>query len=244
MSEIQVSLRDGTPITVRAIEPPELDRIVLRCWPDREVIDRLFAEQGTIGMAAWEGDKNVAQLHCYRVTAPDGKEWAAAEHGPWGGTMGANWWTGSDRVFDGWGQWGPRKTELGLSGPIWCHACFHVGRTPDDSEANQPRYLGQGIGTALCKASIQWAREHRYVAVVAPGSPDGVPEFTSWYGHLPWTTYAELGFRGHPVPPEEVGQLPGWVTGQVHEPIASEIKRALESRPLNEILERVMVLDL
>jgi GNAT superfamily N-acetyltransferase len=237
-------LRDGTLITVQPILRGELDRIVLRCWPDRKTLERLFAEQGTIGMAAWDGKKNVAQLHCYRVTAPDGKEWKAAEHGAMGGSMGANWWTESDRVFEGWGQWGPRKSELGLSGPIWCHACFHVGRTLDDPEANDPRYLGQGIGTALCKASIQWAQEHGYVAVVAPGSPEGVPAFTNWYGHLPWTTYAKLGFHDYPVPLEETGQLPGWAVGDVHEPIASEIKKALESRPLNEILERVMVLEL
>ena len=242
--ETRISLRDGTPITVRAIEPTELDRIVLRCWPDRQTLDRLFTAQGTIGMAAWDGDRNVAQLHCYRVTAPGGKEWQAARHGPGGGAMGANWWTESDRVFDGWGQWGPRKTDLSLSGPIWCHACFHVGRTLDDPEANDPRYLGQGIGTALCKTSIQWAREHGHVAVVAPGAPDGVPEFTSWYGHLPWTTYAKLGFRDYAVPPEEADRLPNWATGGVHEPIASEIKNALQNRLAHEILERVMVLDL
>jgi len=244
MSETLVLLRDGTPIAVRPIQPSELDRVVLRCWPDRAILCRLFRTQGTIGMAAWDGEKNVAQLHCYRVTAPDGKEWTAAEHGPMGGSMGANWWTESDRIFQGWGQWGPRKSELGLFGPIWCHACFHVGRILDDPEANDPRYVGQGIGTALCTASIQWAREHGYVAVVAPGSPEGVPQFTSWYGHLPWTTYARLGFRDYPVPPEETEELPGWATGAVHEPIASEIRKALDSRPLNEILERVMVLDL
>jgi hypothetical protein len=44
---------DGTTITVPPIEPEELDRIVLRCWPDRETLDRLFAKQGTIGMAAF-----------------------------------------------------------------------------------------------------------------------------------------------------------------------------------------------
>jgi len=245
MAETRVSLRDGTPIAVRPIQQDELDRIVLRCWPDRPTIDRLLAVQGTIGMAAWDGEKNVAQLHCYRVTAPYGKEWEWWQgDDPMGGSMGANWWTVSDRVFEGWGQWGPRKTDLGLSGPVWCHACFHVGRTLGDPERNDPRYMGQGIGTALCGASIQWAREHGYVAVVAPGAPEGVPEFTSWYGHLPWTTYAKLGFRDHLVPPEETGQLPGWATGAVHEPIASEIKNALESRPLNEMLERVMVLNL
>ncbi|MDP6114152.1 MAG: GNAT family N-acetyltransferase [Planctomycetota bacterium] len=239
-NETPVSLADGTPISVRAIKPAELDRIVLRCWPERETLDRLFVNQGTIGMAAWEGDKCVAQLHCYQVTAPDGKEWWVGTDGP----MGANWWTDSDRVFEGWGQWGPSKSELGLSGPVWCHACFHVGRTLDDPEENKARYLGRGIGTALCKESIRWAQEHGHVAVVAPGSPHGVPHFTSWYGHLPWTTYAKLGFRDYPVPLAETSQLPGWAKGEVHEPIASEIKDALRTRPVNEILERLMVLDL
>ena len=36
---------DGTPIVVRPIEPGELDRIPLRCWPQRDILDRLFAEQ-------------------------------------------------------------------------------------------------------------------------------------------------------------------------------------------------------
>lgn len=238
MEELQTSLSDGTPITVRAIEPTELDRIVLRCWPDRRALDRLFMAQGTIGMAAWEGDTNVAQLHCYRVTAPDGNEWNQVKE------SGANWWTESDRIFSGWGQWGPSKTELDLSGPVWCHACFHVGRTLDNPEENKPRYLGQGIGTTLCRASVLWAREQGYRAVLAPGAADGLIEFAHWYGHLPCTTYAKLGFRDHPVPPEEVDELPGWVKGEVHEPIASEVRNALASRPIHEILERLMVLRL
>jgi len=297
MKETRISLNDGTPITLLPIQADDLDRIVLRCWPDRATIEQLFADQGTIGIGAWDGEKNVAQLHCYRVTAPGGREWRACD-GPMGGAMGANWWTESDRVFDGWGQWGPRKADLGLTGAVWCHACFHVGRTLetfcaevlegevlaaaskqgwDDerivqeaaapqanftpelvrrvleakrSEAGftsweqESRYFGQGIGTALCRESIRWAKERGYVAVVAPGAPDGLIHFARWYGHMPWTTYAKLGFRDYPVPPDEIDELPGWATGQVHEPIASEIKKALESRPVNEILERVMVLKL
>lgn len=298
MTETQVPLGDGTLISVRPIDRSDLDRVVLRCCPDRRTLDRLISEQGTIGMAAWDGDRNVAQLHCYRVTAPDGKEWQAAEHGAMGGSMGANWWTESDRVFDGWGQWGPSKSELGLSGAIWCHACFHVGMSLetfcaeilekevlpaaqkqqwDDErivrEAAQPEmnltpelvrrvlqavrsapkswsweqqscYFGQGIGTALCTESIRWAREHGYTAVVAPGAADGLVEFARWYGHMPWMTYAKLGFRDYSVSLEETSQLPGWATGHVHEPIASEIKNALQTRPVTDILERVMVLDL
>ena len=91
--------RHEIDITVRPISPEEIDRVPLRCWPDREAIRKLFTRQETIGMAAWDGERCVAQLHCYRVTAPNGKEWKAAEHGPMGGSMGANWWTESDRAF-------------------------------------------------------------------------------------------------------------------------------------------------
>ena len=235
MSETPLSLRDGTPITIRAIAEAELDHMVLRCWPDRETVDRLLAEQGTIGMAAWEGDKNVAQLHCYRVASPEERNRLWPD---WN-----EWWTAGERVFTG-GQWGPLKSELGLSGPIWCHACFHVGRTLESPESNDPRYLGQGIGTALCKESIRWAKSQGYAGVVAPAAADGLFEFARWSGHLPWTTYAKLGFRAYTVPPEETGELPGWIRGEIHEPIATEIKKALESRPVNELLERIMVLDL
>lgn len=236
MGEVKAWLSDGTPIAIRTIEPADLDRIVLRCWPERNVLNRLFREQGTIGVAAWEGDVSVAQLHCYRVTAPHGTEWRL--------DWGANWWTDSDRIFTGWDQWGPAKSVLGLTGPVWCHACFHVGRTLDDPEANEPRYLRQGIGTALCKASISWALENGYRAVLAPGAADGLIEFARWYGHLPWTTYAKLGFRSYPVPPEETDVVPGWAKGEVHEPVASEIKNALRARSVHEVLERLMVLDL
>lgn len=54
-----------TLIRVGPILREELDRIVSRCWPEREAIDRPFGIQGTIGMAAWDGDKCVGQLHCY-----------------------------------------------------------------------------------------------------------------------------------------------------------------------------------
>ena len=70
-SALDLTSPDGIPITIRPIEPDELDRIVLRCWPSREALGRLFAGQGTIGLAAWEGDMCVAQLRCYRVSLPD-----------------------------------------------------------------------------------------------------------------------------------------------------------------------------
>jgi hypothetical protein len=51
---------------VRPITPDEIDRVPLRCWPDHDAMAKLFASQETIGMAAWDGNPCVAQLHCYR----------------------------------------------------------------------------------------------------------------------------------------------------------------------------------
>jgi len=283
---------NGTLITVRPIEPGELDRVVLRCWPDQRTIDRLFAKQGTIGMAAWEGDTCVGQLHCYRVMLPDGtnEDWL---------DYGANWWSGS-KVHTEWRKWGPGMTAISIAGPAWCHACCHVGRTleifhreirslvlrlaPENdwaparilerlNELNvqrvdldavkdilqesrrsggaetaggdpDPRYLGRGIGTALCKASIQWARSHGYAAVLAIGAPDGLFEFAAWSGHLPWTTYSKLGFQTVDTGDEE-DELPNWAQGDSPPEVMEQVQAALAAgRPAREIRERLMLLDL
>ena len=81
------------------------------------------------------------------------------------------------------------------------------------------------------------------MAVLAPAPPDGLIEFARWSGHLPQTTYASLGFRIAAVPPEE--RDAGWAQGEIHEPITSEVRKALASgrEPL-DLVERLMVLDL
>jgi len=235
---------DGRPIIVRPIASDELDRITLRCWPGRDVLDRLFSEQGTIGMAAWEDGKCVAQLHCYQIVLPQGTGWESS--------WGANWWSGevddpTDYVFTDRLRWGPGKTDLGLTGAVWCHACCHVGRTLEaaaTSDDPDPRYFGRGIGTALCRASIAWARAHGYRAVLARGVPHGLREFAVWAGALPWTTYAKLGFREvDPVGAAE--QLPLWAQGDCPPEVLEEVQCELAARrPPHKFHERLMVLDL
>jgi len=269
-----------TPIRINPILREELDRVVLRCWPEREAIDRLFGVQGTIGMAAWDGDRCVGQLHSYRVALPS----VEADDRP----ECKDWWLAA-----------ASEVEFPLAGPAWCLTCYHVGRTLDafcvemlDKEVfpvvgntwDEPRilgelkkhvpnldeqavsrilqerragvdhgetfwggceqaYFGQGIGAALCEAAVRWARENDYVAVLAPAPPAGLIEYARWSGHLPQTTYARLGFTATVVPPEE-GDA-GWTRGEIHEPIASEVREALASgRQADELLERLMVLDL
>lgn len=225
---------DGTPIETRAIRQDELDCILMRCWPeDEQAIERLFGEQGTMGMAAWEGDRSVGMLHCYRVKAPDGHN----PHWPeWN-----DWWTEGERTF---GRWGARKADLGVEGPAWCHACLHVGRTLATRESDLPdeRYWGRGIGTALIEASVDWAAEGDYAAVIAAGAPPGLWHFAVWSGMMPLATYERLGFEPFVGDLQSEEDAPGWARGQIHEPIASELREALEAgRDLADILPRTMV---
>ncbi len=288
--------RKTAPVSVRPIRPDDLNRIPLRCWPSRDIIERLFAEQGTIGMAAWEGQKCVGELHGYRVMPPGRRDAPPPEgSGPWAGS----WWDSA------WPE-----ALLALTGPVWLHACFHVGRTletycaetlqksilpraqrgiwdevrrrftvPRERSGNwdearilnelrkrfpdtdpgilksvvdqgrlgslpgelETHYLGRGIGTALCQASVQWAWEHDYTAVIASGAPRGVFEFAAWSGHLPWSTYAKLGFQAlsDPKPGDEPDH---WISDCPPE-VQAEVRAALESgRAPWELNERWMVL--
>jgi GNAT superfamily N-acetyltransferase len=107
-----------------------------------------------------------------------------------------------------------------------------------------PAYLGRGIGTALCKTSVQWARENAYRYVIAPGAPDGLFEFALWSGHLPWTTYAKLGFETRNQP--KLGDdLPLWAQGDSPPDVMDQVRAVLDAgRPRHELNERLMVLRL
>lgn len=287
-----VMLQDVELVTIRPIGPRELDRMAPRCRPDRVTDECLFAQQGTIGVAAWEGERCIGQMHAYHVALPSGTNYNWPDNG-------ANWWSGRKALSE-WRNWGPGMKGLAVKGPAWCHACFHVGRTMETYRAEtrglvadlaekhrwdpvevlsrlkkmhvhhvtfrevkeimaevlrsgrreaasgepDPRYIGRGIGTALCRASIQWARYHGCAAVLAPGAPEGMFEFAKWVGHLPWTTYAKLGFE-----PVEDGwdeiDLPNWARGDAPAEVTAEVKAALAAgRAPHELRERLMVLHL
>jgi len=234
------------PITIRPIQVDELDRIPLRCWPtEREALLRLFERQGTIGMAAWEGDRCVAQLHCYRILLPDqdNPDWPVWNH----------WWRP---------EWWRRMTgsvNLNLSGPTWCHACCHVGRTlesfrqeiampsaapPTIFRGADPRYFGLGIGTALVRASMRWAWDHDYTTIMALGAPQGIFEYAVAVGHLPWTTYAKLGFDFFGLV-TDAAQLPQWARGHGPAEVEEAIHAAVAAgRPMQDFFERLMIMNL
>ena len=107
---------EGEAITIRPVYPEDLENLVLRCWPEMETLKRLFGEQKILGFAAWAGDDRcVAQLHCYSIEMERGKSvlWPS-----W-----SNWWDECSENIK-------HSLSTPSDGRIWCHGCFHVGRTP------------------------------------------------------------------------------------------------------------------
>ena len=218
----------GNLIDVSPIRREDLDKVLLRCLPDGYRVEMLFKTQEIIGFGAWDGDECIAQLHCYRLNLPHGSSdlWPAWSRPSYVGG-----------VLDG---------RLGISGPVWCHACFHVGRSIRsfaNSDDPDSRYFGRGIGTALVQASVQWAKRHGYEAVIAPGTPDGLFAFSVLAGGLPWTTYQKLGFMDETF--ETNDDLPDWAKGNAPTEVMKEVEAALAmGRPKREFHSKLMVLRL
>ncbi len=275
----------GDSIDVRPVTPDEWDRITERCWPtEPHAIDALFELQDTIGMAAWHGDRCVAQLHGYRVVLP--------------GQPNPHWPSWTNPWPDELWQQAIAPLRDHAPGAIWCHACCHVGRTLD-SEANVQReliyrfarqrdwnidqtltdlnaldgvvleqndvaqvveafrdvpkpqfqmiesqYHGRGIATALIEASIAWAKQNNYTAIIARAAPQGLREYAQWAGRPPWTTYAKLGFTTLAGSPEQNSPLDidAW---NVPPHIKDEARAAVSAgQSLNTLRPRIMALPI
>jgi GNAT superfamily N-acetyltransferase len=108
----------------------------------------------------------------------------------------------------------------------------------------ETQYQGRGIGTALCRISVRWAREHHYATMLAMGAPEDLFAYARWSGHLPWTAYAGLGFEVAAME-EPDAELPGWAQGNAPPDVTQAVQAALSAgRPPSEIRERLMVLQL
>ena len=228
MKEQMPTSPNGVPIIIRPIRREDLGKVLLRCLPTGLAIETLFKTQEVIGMGAWEHDRCIAQLHCYRLIVPGG----TADLWPV--------WSRPAYVGDVLGG------RLGLAGPVWCHACFHVGRSIErfaQSDDPDRRYFGRGIGTALCRASMRWAQRQDYRAILAPGTPDGLFSFSVWAGGLPWTTYQKLGFSDASL---DVGDdLPDWAKRAAPAEVLDAVKAELAvGRPPRDFHGRLMVLGL
>lgn len=228
MNEVAPTSLDGGLIEISPIRRGDLGKVLVRCLPDGYRIEMLFKTQEIVGFGAWDSEKCIAQSHCYRLTLPHGfaDRWPA--------------WSRPSHVD------GILRGCLDISGPVWCHACFHIGRSIESfSSSDNPdsRYLGRRIGTALAQASVRWAKEHDYEAVIAPGTPDGHFSFSVLAGGLPWTTYQKLGFTDETF--ETNDDLPEWAKGNAQSEVMKEVEVALATgRPRKELHGKLMVLRL
>ncbi|WP_073378940.1 hypothetical protein [Desulfofustis glycolicus] len=105
----------------------------------------------------------------------------------------------------------------------------------------------------MAQASVRWAKEHDYEAVIAPGTPNDLFSFSVLAGGLPWTTYQKLGFADETF--ETNDDLPGWVQGngppevinviEAAPEVIEEVEAALaKGRPKSELRSKLMVLRL
>jgi GNAT superfamily N-acetyltransferase len=218
--------------TVRPIYADDLDAVASMCWENRQTQLRILEKQEILGMGAWD-DSNVCvgQLHCYSVTLP---EWDDSNFPGYARARLEDWPLG-------WPLLAARDKALDFVGPVWGQACFHVGILPGTWQAN-PDHFRRGIGTALLKASVAWAREHRYAATIAHGGSRIVPAYNLMMGCLPWTSYARMGFETKAI--EEDGQrLPWWVETK-GETIKAQVDQALaEGHAIVDLGAQLMVLE-
>jgi GNAT superfamily N-acetyltransferase len=215
---------------IRPIELKDLDRIAGTCWENRQTQIRLLELQEILGFGAWEEDACVGLLHCYSVSLP---QWDDSNFPGYGRANLVSWPLG-------WPLLAAKEKGLEFR-PVWGHACFHVGWTLGAPRAD-PKYFGRGIGTALLKASVKWAREHDYAGIIAHGGTKVAPAYNVWMGCLPWTTYSSMGFQC--VAMEEDGkQLPWWTKNEEQPELMAQVREAIAAgRGYDELCARLMIL--
>lgn len=219
--------------TIRPIYEKDLDAVASMCWENWETQLRILDKQQILGFGTWDDNGIcIGSLHCYKVSIPD---WDDCNFPDYGRARLQDWPLG-------WPLLASREKELQFSGPVWGHACFHVGILPNTWQAN-PAYFHRGIGTALLEASVAWAHRHAYAAVIAHGGSKIISAYNTMMGCMPWTSYAKLGFETKAFE-EDALKLPWWVDTKGEE-IKNQVERALEQgHKLEDINARLMVLYL
>jgi GNAT superfamily N-acetyltransferase len=219
-------------VLIRPIYRQDLDAVAAMCWEDRDTQLRILEKQEILGFGVWDAENtSIGTLHCYRVTLP---EWDDSDFPGYGRARLQDWPLG-------WPLLAAREKGLEFDGPVWGQACFHVGILPNTWQAD-PRYFRRGIGTALLEASVAWARDRGYAAVIAHGGSPIVPVYNTMMGCLPWTAYQKLGFETQAI--EDGARLPWWVASKGQN-IQEQVERALaEGKEIPDIAARLMVLRL
>lgn len=224
-----------TNFNVKPITKEDLDSVNQDCWESQEIQIKILASQEILGFGAWIDSVCVGSLHCYKVNLP---EWDESLFPAYGRKRLEDWPLG-------WPLLAAKAKNIIFNGPVWGHACFHVGRLVNTHDSNRD-YFGQGIGKALLDASINWAKEHKYAGIIAHGGSKSVLEYNVVMGCLPWTSYEQVGFEVRALEGDGVS-MPWWATATEHSwgdaILKEQITKALTNRDgLLDICARLMVL--
>ncbi|MCL1858923.1 MAG: GNAT family N-acetyltransferase [Oscillospiraceae bacterium] len=225
MNELKYIIK---PITIE-----NLDSVNQDCWENRDVQLKILELQKILGFGAWIDSVCVGSLHCYKIDLPDWDDALFPEYG-------------RKRLEDwplGWPLLAAKAKGIIFNGPVWGHACFHVGRLVNTHDSNR-EYLGKGIGKALLDASVKWAREHQYAGIIAHGGSKSVLEYNVVMGCLPWTSYKRVGFKVCALE-EDGAAMPWWTTAWDNPIIKEQVSQSLgNSDRVKDICARLMVLNL
>ena len=217
---------------VRPITGEALDRVNAKCWENRGAQLKILEQQEILGFGAWDGDDCIAQLHCYRVSLPG---FDASLFPGYARNRLESWPLG-------WPLLAAQAKGVSYDGPVWGLACFHVGLLPRALDAD-PDYFRRGIGTALMNASVRWAREHNYAAVLAHGGSIALSEYNIWMGSMPWKVYEAAGFESVAIE-EGAARLPWW-RDKAHPEFSREIDEALaQGYTPNDLCARCRIKEL
>jgi len=143
------------------------------CASTYQVADYI-ERQGIASMLAFSGQQYVGQLYLQEYN-PE-----FSESGGWTGE-----WPWADFQV---------AEPLHLRGRFLILGCYHVGGLPDSSRDRS--LWGQGIGTALLKAVIEWYRGQAVIdGLISWALVPGCKELLQGAGQMPYTVYQEHNFR-------------------------------------------------
>jgi len=143
-------------------------------WTSADQVAEYIERQGIASMLAFAGQRCVGQLYLQEYDPEFSEPGGWTGHRPWADFQVAE--------------------PLHLRGRFLTLGCYHVGGLPDSSRDRS--LWGQGIGTALLKAVIEWYRGQAVIdGLISWALVPGCIELLQGAGQMPYTVYQEHGFR-------------------------------------------------
>jgi GNAT superfamily N-acetyltransferase len=143
-------------------------------WTSADQVADYIAHQGVASMLAFAGQRCVGQLYLQEYDPEFCEPGGRVGHRPWADFQIAE--------------------PLYLNGRFLTLGCYHVGWLPDNSRDRS--LWGQGIGTALLEAVIEWYRAQKDIdGLMSWALVTGCKGLLQWAGQMPYTVYQTHGFQ-------------------------------------------------